>query len=232
MRRQYFRWTYLVLAIVLTSYGGFGVIYHYYHNQKLSILSLVFLIVGATMLLFYLALSIVDICRKKKEPPVYDEPIKEEEYDEPSPNKDPYQKDTRLRYEYNATPTPAKHQSRYDVDISAMVRKTGYGPVLDINGNRIRDMRTNTYYRVEGGYVKQEGSGPVYRIDGNRIGKAYGEFLYEINGDNVNKIFGGYYASISSNVIQTFDLSERYEINGSLNLNMKLAVIAILFGIY
>lgn len=238
MRRQYFEWTYLVLAIVLTAYGGFTLMYHFNHDNRLSILSLVFLIAGSIMLLFYICLRLVDVYRKKKHPvainqpkeEITDESVKEMPKQEEN-KKDPYQKDTKLRYESPNYST--NNQSRYDKDdVSATIRKTGFGLVLDINGNRIKDMRTNAYYRVEGGYVKQEGSGPLYRIEGNRVGNAYGSFLYEINGDNINKTLGGYYASISGNVIQLFDLSERYEINGSLNLNMKLAVIALLFGTY
>lgn len=44
--------------------------------------------------------------------------------------------------------------------------------------------------------------------------------------------YGGYFASISDGYIQVHDLSEKYEISGDLNLEQKLAVVALLFGKY
>ncbi len=53
MRRQYFNWAYLTLASVLTIYGGYMLFYHFNHNNKLNVLSLVFLIIGIVMFLIY-----------------------------------------------------------------------------------------------------------------------------------------------------------------------------------
>ena len=80
--------------------------------------------------------------------------------------------------------------------------------------------------------MKQLGSGPAYEISGNKIRLAFGGYLYEISGESVNKVFGGYYASFSGGCLQTLDLKEKYEISGSLSLQQKLAVVALLFGSY
>ena len=112
------------------------------------------------------------------------------------------------------------------------VKKVGYGPVLRVTGNRILDMRNNTYYRVQGSIVSQDGSGQAFEINGNRIRSAFGGYLYEISGSNINKVFGGFYASISGNYITLFDLSEKYETTGSLNQKQLLVVAALLFGTY
>ncbi|MBO4541521.1 MAG: hypothetical protein J5736_06060 [Bacilli bacterium] len=115
---------------------------------------------------------------------------------------------------------------------SAYINKVGYGPVLRVEEEEILDMRSNAYYRIEGKQVKRLGSGPVYEISGNRIRLAFGGYLYEISGETVNKVFGGYFASFSGGYLQTFDLKEKYEISGSLSLQQKLAVVALLFGTY
>ena len=115
---------------------------------------------------------------------------------------------------------------------SAYVRQVGYGAVLRVEGEEILDMRSNTYYRIEGNVVKRSGAGPAFEISGNRIRAAFGSYLYELSGDNVNRVFGGYYASFSGNFLKTHDLSQQYEISGSLSDVQKLAVVALLFGSY
>ena len=118
--------------------------------------------------------------------------------------------------------------SRYDVD-DIYVKKVGYGPVLRVSGNRVLDMRSNTYYHIQGNMVHQDGGGPAFEINGSKIRSAFGGYLYEISGSNINKVFGGFYASISGNYITIHDLSEKYETTGTLNKNQILVVAALLF---
>lgn len=110
-------------------------------------------------------------------------------------------------------------------------KKVGYGPVLRVEEDEILDMRSNTYYRTDGNIVKRSSSGPVYEISGNRIRSAFGSYLFEISGGSVYKTFGGFYASISGGYLQTYDLSEKYEISGSLSIKQQLAVVALLFEV-
>ena len=112
------------------------------------------------------------------------------------------------------------------------MKQVGYGPVLRIEGNRIVDMRSNTYYRIEGDRLMQEGYGIRYEIRGNAIRDAFGGFLYEYNGSSINKTFGGHYASVSGNYITVYDLSMKYEMTGDLSKKQILAVAVLLFGRY
>ena len=128
---------------------------------------------------------------------------------------------------------PKTNRSSYDSDRgSAYISKVGEGLILRVEGNRIRDMRNNTYYRIQGNIVHQEGSGPVFEISGNRIRLAFGNYLYELSGGNLNKVYGGYFASVDGGRITKHDLSEIYEISGSLDSTQKLVVAALIFGAY
>ena len=237
MRRQYFYWTYLVLAIVLTIYGGYTLVYHFNHSDKLSVLSLVFLIIGSLMLLLYLALYLFSLKNKRKSiQETAQNPTSEKEQElveEPKPQQ--IEKEiittTRSAAKNNEVVYEKQRFSIYDTE-DVYVKKVGYGPVLRVTGNRILDMRSNTYYRVQGSIVSRDGSGQVFEINGNQIRSAFGGYLYEISGSNINKVFGGFYASISGNYITLFDLSEKYETTGSLNQKQLLVVAALLFGTY
>ena len=112
------------------------------------------------------------------------------------------------------------------------MKQVGYGPVLRIEGTRVIDMRTNTYYRIENNMVMQDGYGPIFEIRGNQIKDAFGSYLYELSGNNINKVFGGFYASISGNYITLYDLSIKYETTDSLSRRQILVVAALLFGKY
>lgn len=243
MRRQYFYWIYLVAALVLTVYGSYSLIYNFQHGKELSLLGLLFTIFGSIMLILYLVLFAISVFQKKKRkaeefkvidqtPTEIEEEPKETEVVEEKPLQEekPEPKKTHSKSSY----TPHKNYSRYDSDdySSFYINKVGYGPVLRVTGPEILDMRSNTYYRIEGNMVQQLGSGPVFEISGNRIREAFGSYLYEISGGNVNKVFGGFYASISGNYLQTFDLKEKYEMSSSLSMKQQLAVVAILFGRY
>ena len=239
MRRQHFAWTYLVLATVLSIYGCYSLIYNHVHKGELSILALVFLIVGVTMLIVFFILFFISYFSKKKEQPVIHNSVQEE--DIPEYNEAPVQKEEKIE----ETPAPSKKTTDYSKEVAyersssyrsrpetIYVRQVGYGPILRVEGSRILDMRTNTYYRIQGNMVYQEGSGPLYEINGNSIRSTFGGYLYEISGSNINKTFGGFYASISGSYITLYDSSIKYELSDSLSLKQQLAVVALLFGNY
>ena len=236
MRRQYFAWTYLVLAIVLTAYGGYSIIYNTNHQKDIPVLGIVFFVIGLAMLVLFLILLIISVFQKKKAPVMdtikepekieekVEEVIIEKKEEEPVLVEEPlpktYQKD--VTYQSNRTVSRSYGGSAY-------IKKVGYGPVLRVEEDEILDMRSNTYYRIDGNIVKRSGSGPVYEISGNRIRSAFGSYLFEISGGSVYKTFGGFYASISGGYLQAHDLAEKYEISGSLSLKQQLAVVALLF---
>lgn len=256
MRRQHFEWTFVVLALVLTIYGAYSVIYNVTHQKDIALLGLIFLMVGSILLIIYLVLFVISFIQRKNNKAVEEEiidapviekveekpteePKREEIKEEPKVVEEEVEEETEIEedevdysdevdYVYEYEPVPP----RRTYDRTVYVSKSGYGVVLRVTGSEILDMRTNTYYVIEGNMVKKNGYGPVYEISGNRIRSAFGSYLYEISGSNVNKVFGGFYASISGNSIQVHDLSARYEMSSSLSLNQQLAVVALLFGTY
>ena len=239
MRKQRFWWTYLTGCIVCIAYGGGTLIYHFRKGNGLSIHSLILLILGGVCLLVFLVLHILSLIQKSKkkelETPVEEtseEPVVEVSQPSEETNEQPQViAPSNDDVEY----VSIKHSSPRSVSRDrgdAYIKLVGSGPVLRVNGDRIYDMRNNTYYRIQGNSVVQEGSGPVFEISGSRIRLAYGSYLYEISGSSVNKVYGGYYASIDSGFIKKHDLSEIYEISGSLDLFQKLAVVALIFGSY
>lgn len=240
MRRQYFYWAYLVTALVISVYGGYIVFYNLNNKKDVPVLGLVFFIAGIVLLLIYLILFIISFIQKKNRPinnevvevKEKEEEIKPEIKEEPKPEvkeepKPRVASSPRRDIEYRSM----RKISR-PVGGSAYIKRVGYGLVLRVEEEEILDMRTNTYYRIEGNMVKRSGSGPVFEISGNSIRAAFGSYLYEISGGNVNKVFGGLYASISGNYLTVFDLSEKYEITDSLNRKQLLVVVALLFGAY
>ena len=234
-----------MIAIVLSIYGGYSMLYNLNHKKPLSILGVIFFIVGAVMLAVLLVLIIISAYKQSKKrvdneaieaeqieeqpEPQFEESIIEEPKEEKTVKEEkdipPVVNTPRERVEYEPRRTTRSFSGG-----SGYVKRVGYGPVLRVEEEEILDMRTNTYYRIEGNMVKRVGSGPLFEINGNSIKNAFGGYLFEISGGNVNKTFGGYFASINSDSIQVYDLSERYEITGSLNLKQQLAVVAILFA--
>lgn len=231
MRRQHFNWTYLVISILLIMYGGINVFRFFNKNNTMFYISLAALAIGVIMLIAYVVLSNI----KTQKQIVKSEDIYEEEQIESEEEviaKITSETNNRPST-YNDSPSRSsdyKPVSSSQYDFSAYVKRVGYGPVLDIRGNRIRDMRTNTYYRIENKNVYIEGSGLVYEIVGNSIKHAFGGYLYEKSGDNINKVFGGYFASISGNYLKKYDLSEEYEITDRLTTTQLLVVVVLLFG--
>ena len=236
MRRIYFSWIIAVIGIFGTVYGAYLLAYHFNHGNGLSVLSLVLLILGIVCLSLSIPMWIISYINNKKRkdeptpPPVKEEP-KEEMVEQP--------KEEKIELVQRQKPVHSGYVSRSDdktytsyVPTTVYVKQVGYGPVLRVEGNRILDMRSNTYYRIEGNMVNQEGYGPVFEIRDNQIRSAFGGYLYELSGSNINKVYGGFYASISGNYISLYDLSMKYEMTDSLSKKQILVVAALLFGSY
>ena len=238
MRKQYFWWIYLVTFLVLAIYGGYSVIYSVTHSQSIPTLAIIFLGIAGIMALLFLGLFVFFLIQRKRKPVEPETKIVEEvKVEEKSVEEKPIVKETskpqKTNYSSSDEVEYSRPTSRYDSGSNTIyVKKVGYGPVLRVSGSQILDMRTNTYYTLEGRMLHQNGYGPVYEINGDRIRVAFGSYLYEISGSNINKVFGGLYASFSGNYLQTFDLKEKYEIDGSLSKSQKLAIAALLFGSY
>ena len=238
MRRVHFAWTYLVVAILLVIYGFSFVFSQYGKNNALFAFAIVALCIGAAMIGVYLILYFIGKKKQVKETPKREEAVEEEVVKEEAPKKEevsaqekPVETPKPRVRDYEYAPAKRVSYSVYDSE-TIYVRKSGYGPVLRIEGNRILDMRDNAYYRIEGNRVKKEGSGPEFEISGNQIRSAFGGYLYELSGDSLNKVYGGLYATFSGNSLTTYDLSERYEISGRIGTQQKLAIAALLFGRY
>ncbi|MCR5309587.1 MAG: hypothetical protein K6E21_05720 [Bacilli bacterium] len=251
MRKQRFEWSFVVLGLVLTIYGGYSLIYNYANDKDIPGLGIAFLIVGVALLLLYFALFAISWFQKKRivpnqeqlseQPPMeettteeVEKPIEEETVEEEitENSKDDYDSSYE-KYTPRERIAYQRNKSIYHSDDgSGYVKKVGYGSVLRIENNRILDMRTNTYYSIEGNIVSELGSGSVFEISGNRIKSTFGGYLYEISGNNVNKVYGGFYASFNGNYLQTNDLEYVYEISCSLNSKQRLVVVALLFGCY
>ena len=234
MRKQRLIWSIVVIAFVATGYGAFSLIYNYKHDKGLSIPGLVLLILGLSAFVLFSVLYIAEFSRQrriKNEPVPQAEEPKAEENTSKTDSK-PIQKPSKSEKVEYAPRTKSTYGSPSRYVSTVYVKQVGYGPILRVDGNRILDMRTNTYYRIENGIVKQEGYGPLFEIRGNQIKNAFGGYLYELSGSNINKVYGGFYASISGNYITLYDLSIKYETTDSLTKNQILAVAALLFGKY
>lgn len=235
MRRQYLFWTIAVFGIVGTAYGGYLLIYHFNHGKGLFIPALLLLIFGViALVLFFVAYISYLLAQKKKkeELPPIEEKMVEEENKEPVTQEKPVphtnSEPKQVQEEYTPRPkTTYESPSTYYAS-TVYVKQIGCGPVLRIEGNRILDMRNNTYYRIEDNMVMQDGYGPAYEIRGNQIKDAFGGYLFELSGSNINKIFEGFYASINGNYITLYDSSIKYEMTDSLSKRKILVVAALL----
>lgn len=242
MRRHYLVWSIAVFGIIGTVYGTSSLIYNLNHGKGLYIPALVLLICGGFALVLFIVLYTITYFqmkkREKERAPLEaevieekeEEPVKEEVKPEPVKNPEPEEKemDKEEFVRRIQKPSPSSSSS-YSVS-TVYVKQVGYGPLLRVEGNRIVDMRNNTYYRIEDNMLMQEGYGPVFEIRGNQIKNAFGGYLYELSGSNINKTFGGFYASISGNYITLYDLSIKYEMTDSLSKSQILAVAVLLFG--
>lgn len=255
MRRQHFAWTFLVLALILTIYGVYSIIYSVSHNVEVPILAIVFLIIGGVLLLIYGVLVVITMFQKRNKrafvkmsnerrveiKPVEEEStFEEEEVIQPEIEKKNEKSNKKEEADEESTYVPAsdvtyvrdKVSYRSSSGGSGYVSKVGSGPILRIEGNEIFDMRTTTYYTIDGNMVCRNGYGPLFEINGNTIRRAYGAYLYEISGGNVNKVYGGYFASFTGSHLKIYDGSVIYEISTSLSLRQQLAIVALLFEAY
>ena len=241
MRRRYLHWMITVFGLVGTIYGAYLLNYHFSHGNGLKIWALVLLILGVAALVLVGVLYIITLFQQNKRkinvtPTVEEKPeeevasvVKEEE----KPEQKQVEKEKEPVYEAPKTRETYSDYSSYSYSYSTVyVKQVGYGPVLRIEGPRIVDMRTNTYYRIENNNVMQDGYGIRFEIRGNQIRDAFGSYLYELSGSNINKVFGGFYASISGNYFTIYDLSMKYEMTDSLSKKQILVVAALLFGNY
>ena len=240
MRKQYLVWSIVVFGLIGTGYGATALIYNSRHGKELPVAGLVLLILGVIALMLISILGVIDFLHKLKNTPepveTVQEPEDEEEVEETAKeekstvlDEKTYQKPAQDEKVVRLERTRVSYDSSSRYASTAYVKQVGYGPLLRVDGNRIFDMRNNTYYRIENNYVKQEGYGPLYEISGNQIKNAFGGYLYELSGSNINKVYGGFYASISGNYITLYDLSIKYEMTDSLSKSQLLAVIALLF---
>lgn len=238
MRSQRIVWTYHVLAILFITYGVFFAIRTYNVSLTHFIIAIVAMSLGVLMLLVYYIFYL--IAKKKRDnakqqvidqTPIEVEP-KQEEVKEEKPVEEAPKKVVSNDVTYVRKSKPV---SRYDTPddssySSGYVKQVGYGPVLEINGGRIRDMRRNVYYRVEGNRVYIEGSGLAYEISGGVIRTITGNQLYQMSGNSIYRVYGGFFASISGNYITKYDSSEKYETTCQLSNKMMLVVAVLVFG--
>ena len=245
MRKYYLSWSILVIGIIGVAYGSHLLFYHASKGEGLFVPGLILLLFGIAFLVPSIVANIYYVVKRRKEFAASIEEKqkelerKEEKAEEPAPVIKPKEEKVEMvqhrREERPAyTPRPEREveaPSRPSYSTS-YVKKVGYGPVLRVCGPQIVDMRSNTYYRIEGNIVKEDGGGPRFEIRGNQIRDIYGSYLYEINGSNINKVYGGFYASISGSYITLYDLSEKYEMTDDLSKKQILAVAALLFGRY
>lgn len=237
MRRLRLPWFFLVVSTLLILYGGFFAIRSYKRNPDVLVFAIVALSVGTIMLITFIVLHY--LFKKKtsvnNETPVeLSEEIPVEPIEEVPQEEEKEEEETRTPSEaYYESPNPSGSSSSggyRSYGSSIYVKQVGYGPILEIYGNRFRDMRSGQYYRIENDRVFQEGGGVMYEISSNRIRNINGNLSFEISGDNINKVFGGFFASISGNYITTHDLSVKLEMTERLNNKQILLVCILVFG--
>ena len=234
MRRITLPWTITVVSVLMILYGGYFTITKYKVDDVFFITSLIVLIVGfiifSLMVAYYISLERSRAKRMKEKQKEAEERIKEEE---PTYKKETIVSEVKREPRVYQKPS-SKNDDYYSSSISShgYIKKVGYGPVLEISDNRIRDMRNNEYYTIEGNYIYLNGGGLAYEISNNRIRSVGSTYLYEISGNNINKVFGGFFASISGNYLTKYDSSEKYEIGFEVNKSQLLLITVLLFGKY
>ena len=255
MRKVYIFLAIAVIGIVGTAYGINSLVYHFNKGLGLNVPALVLLILGIICLILFLIISIGrKMSEKKKQNSDTSSIVEQKEEKKDVVQKQEAQKETTIEEKneqkiaetikeekiikekdtnnYESAPKQTRYSySSYSAS-TVYVKLVGYGPLIRVEGSRIIDMRTNTYYRIENNFVYEDGSGLRYEIRGNQIKDCFGSYLYELSGSNINKVFGGFFASISGNYITLYDLSQKYEMTDSLSKKQLLVVVALLFGRY
>ena len=249
MRRQSIAWTYLVISVLLILYGGYFVISGNKYGGNIYVSAIIALSIGSIMMLIFLILSTIDRINNKKDEKnkkVQEEnKIVEEEFTIENEVETPKEKVIEEKKsepeEIKVVESPKPSSPSYSRSIKkenmsrpyyGYISELGVGPIIDINGFRIRDMRSNTYYRLESNCVYSDYGGLVYVIEGNVIRSVGRGYLYEISGGDVYKVYGGYFASFSGNHISLYDNSKIYEYGGGMSIELKLVITVILFGEY
>ena len=230
MRRERLAWTYLVITALLLAYGGYTAIYHHDKNRALFISGIVAFFIGLAMLIIYVVLR---FAKKKKDPEAMPEEKKEEAVDATmiEPIKKVSMEKEIVLEEVAHVKAPRQGYSNRTTDVArGYVRHMGHGPVLEVQGMRIRDMRSNIYYRIDGSYVYSEQGGLSFELQGNRIKSLAGAGLFELQGDQLRRVFGGAFASVNGAYITTYDGLEKYECPSDLNRSQLLVVAALLFN--
>lgn len=248
MRRHYLRLTLIIVPLLFIAYGTISAIRQYNKDQNAFNGAITIIVIGVSIwVLFFAAFGIYVLVRKKKNPLQRDEPEQKKEVEEEyAPREEPVVRERPaerpeerpVRRDYDYAPTQRySNRSYYDSDDSyssrggsGYVSELGYGPVLEFNGDTIRDMDHNAYYRLENGRVYAQGRGLLYEISNNKIKTIYGDYLYAKSGDTINRVFGGYFASISGNTITKYDGSKRFQFSGRLSNEQILLAVVLLFG--
>ena len=110
------------------------------------------------------------------------------------------------------------------------IKLIGRGPVLEINGTRIKNLVTSESYDINGSYISLVGNGPIYEIKGNAIKEVYGSYKLELNGNMLYSLTFGNIAEINGSFIRYMYGGNEYELPEGLTKLELLAIIAILFG--
>lgn len=240
MRRQSLPWVYMVSAILLSVYGLFFVVREHDKNQKVFISAIVALSIGLSMLLLYMILYFVfkhkkvktvdtkiEVKEKIKEPLV-EIKVEPQAKVQVERKEEPKVKSIKVNRSSTNRSTLSRGYSS-DFSESGYVKLVGHGPILEVRGNVIRDMRNNTYYTIEANAVSEQGRGYIYRLERNRIITMSGTPLYEMYGGNINKVFGGFFASVSGNYITKYDLSTKLELTNTFSSRVILLIAALVF---
>ncbi len=241
MRRHYLKLAIIIVPLLFIAYGTVSAIRQYNKDQNAFNGAIAIIVIGVSIwVLFFAGVGIFALVRNKKNPLKRDEPeAKEGPEDEYKPKGEPEVRERPARRDYEYAPSQRRsyeNRSRYDNEPSSSyggsgyVNELGYGPVLEINGDTIRDMDHNAYYRLENGRVYAQGRGLLYEISNNKIKTIYGDYLYAKSGDTINRVFGGFFASISGNVITKYDGSKRFQFSGRLSNEQILVAVVLLFG--
>ncbi len=160
-RKQYIDWLATVFGIVGVSYGGFMLLWHHNRGNGTNPLALTLLILGLVSLAFGLAMLLsrhiaakkrkTDVALPPKEEVKEEAPDQEDESEEAIDDEEPGPEPKSYRERPDRSrPRPSGGYSSFS---TAYVRLAGYGPLLRFDGTRVLDMRSNTYYRIEGDYV-------------------------------------------------------------------------------
>lgn len=240
MRRERIKLAYMVISILMILYGGFYA-FRTIGTEKDPTKYIIAFILGFVMLAFYITLGLISSRKQKnlnkdKQDEIEKETKKENFYDKEEIKEEPKRNYYQPKEEPKENNYYRKRSNDDDLDYgyttfsrSFYVSQVGYGIVLEVNGNRIRDMRNYIYYHIENSYVYRDGIGVMYYIDNNSIKDMNGNYLFELNGSNINKYYFGFYASKSGNYLTLYDGSMKYEIRGEVSSKQLLLIAALLF---